>query len=87
VNLVYLLDVNVYEDADETVWCDGVRVPFETQASALAYFDAWIEGAGYAIHRFELTYGAFVGDDTKGFDRDGKPVFMSWGINAMEVRK
>jgi hypothetical protein len=84
--VIYLLNVDVYEDADETIWCDGVRIPFETQASALAYFDAWIEGAGYAIKRLELTRGAFVGDDTTGFDRDGDRVFMSWGINMMEVR-
>ena len=84
--VIYLLDVNVYEDADEKDWCDGVIAAFQTQHSAIAFFDAWLENAGYEIDRLELTRGCFVGDDTSGFDRDGEPIYMSWGVNTLEVK-
>jgi hypothetical protein len=90
--VIYLLDVNVYEDADEKDWCDGVLAAFQTQQSAIAYFDDWLAGTGFDINRREVapselesTPGFFVGEDTSGFDGD-VPIYMSWGINTMEVR-
>lgn len=85
---VYVLNVDVYRDTDETEWLDGQSSVFATQDSAYAYFKAWVDGRDYAIPTEVSRYGQgrFLGDDVQGFDSAGEPVFMSWGINVMEVQ-
>ena len=85
---VFVLNADVYRDANNQDWIDGVRLVFKTQAGAYAYFKAWVDGRDYAIPTEVSTYGQgrFLGDDVSGFDRDGEACFMSWGINEMEVQ-
>ena len=83
---VYLLDVDVYRDADETDWIDGIKVVFETQAGAYSYFKAWVDGREYAVDTRVHPAEHFIGGDEKAFDADGAACFMSWGINMMEVQ-
>ena len=85
---VYVLNVDVYQDADERDWVDGHRSVFATQDSAYAYFKAWVDGREYAVPTEISRYGQgrFLGDDAQGFDAAGDPCFMSWGINEMEVQ-
>ena len=85
---VFVLNADVYRDADEKDWADGVTGVFKTQAGAYAYFKAWVDGREYAIDTDVDTYGKgrFLGDDVQGFDSEGSPCFVSWGINTMEVQ-
>lgn len=86
---VYLLEVNVYEDEYEKDWVTGRTAVYQTAEGALEAFKAWCRQnfIDPAEATLGMVTGAFTGCDVEvsmdGFDAD---VYMSWGINQMEVQ-
>lgn len=84
---VYVLDVDVYTDAEGEDWVDGLQTVFASQASAYSYFKAWVHDRGYKVdisHKYYKPGDGFIGGDVEVFD-DDEVSFLSWGVNRMEV--
>lgn len=88
MNVVYLLEADIYKYEGEDDWLTGFKAVYQTAESAMEGLKLWC--LDNYIDPAEATEGMSAGEYFTGHDgevsMEEDTVFLSWGINQMEVQ-